>query len=261
MKLKDNTILITGGTSGFGLAFATKLLALGNNIIITGRDQIKLDSVKKQYPDINIIKSDVSDAKAIEELYQEIVRRFPSLNIIINNAGEMRVISLHDTSIDLLNITREVEINLMGPIRMVQQFLPFLKKQQSPAILNVSSGLAVVPFPISPIYGASKSGLHAYTKALRIQLKNTNIKVFELLAPASKTPLGDKFANLDGFSDSGTMMPEKVVDAAIKGLENDKLELYPGMARLLYIFSRLAPGFILKQLSKVGAKFMSGISQ
>ncbi|WP_264538164.1 SDR family oxidoreductase [Flavobacterium sp. N1736] len=258
MNLKNNTVLITGGTSGFGLAFATKFLALGNTVIITGRDQAKLDAIKIKHPEIHTIQSDVSDVNAIRELYNEVANRFSKLNLLINNAGEMRIISLHDTAIDLHDITREVEINLMGPIRMVQQFLPLLKKQPSAAILNVSSGLAVVPFPISPIYGASKSGLHAYTRALRVQLKHTKIKVFELLAPASKTPLGDKFAGLDGFSDSGQMEPEKVVDAAIKRLENDKLEMFFGIARLLYILSRLAPGFIFNQLSKAGAKRMAG---
>jgi uncharacterized oxidoreductase len=258
MELTKNTILITGGTSGFGFAFATKLLALGNTVIVTGRDQAKLDAVRKQYPEIYTIKSDVSDSNAISDLYAEMVSRFPTLNMLINNAGEMRIISLHDRSIDTHNITRELEINLIGPIRMVQQFLPLLKKQPSAVILNVSSGLAVVPFPISPIYGAAKSGLHSYTRSLRVQLKHTGIKVFELLAPASKTPLNDKFANLDGLSEFGSMDPDQVVDAAITGLKNDKLEIYPGMARTLYLLSRIAPGFIFKQLSKAGAKRMAG---
>ena len=256
MKLTNSTILITGGTSGFGLAFATKLSAMGNTVIITGRDQHKLDKAKKQYPAIHTIQSDVSDVHAIRELYDVVIDRFPSLNVLINNAGEMRIISLHDTCADLPDITREVEINLMGPIRMVQQFLPLLKKQSSAAILNVSSGLSLVPFPISPVYGAAKSGLHSYTRSLRVQLKKTDIKVFELLAPASKTPLNDKFNELDGASDSGTMDPDKIVDAGIKGMQHDRLEMYPGISRLLYVLSRLAPGIIFKQLSKVGAKRM-----
>lgn len=258
MELKNNTILITGGASGFGFEFASKLLDLGNTIIITGRDQAKLDMAKKKLPQIHTFKSDVSDAEQITKLYQEVTARFPDLNILINNAGEMRKLSLHDTATTLLNVTREVEINLMGPIRMVQQFLPHLKTKQVAAILNVTSGLALVPFPISPIYGATKSGLRSYTKSLRVQLKNTNIKVFELIAPGSKTPLNDQFANLDGFDEKMLMDPGKLIDEAIKGLQNNKLEIYPGMARVLLIMSRLAPAFILKQLSKAGANAMAG---
>ncbi len=188
MELRDNTILITGGTSGFGLEFAARLINLGNTVIITGRDQAKLDQTKKLHPKLHTFQSDVSDPNAIRFLYESVIKQLPALNMLINNAGEMRKISLHDTSIDLMNITREVEINLMGPIRMVQQFLPHLKKQKSAAILNVTSGLALVPFSLSPIYGATKSGLRSYTQSLRVQLKKTNIKVFELLPPGANTP-------------------------------------------------------------------------
>ena len=152
MKLTNCTILITGGTSGFGLIFAKNFLDLGNTVIITGRNQARLDSVKKQFPAIHTIKSDAGDANAIRELYDEVAVRFPLLNILINNAGEMRIISVHNTDVDLFNITREVEINLMGPIRMVHQFLPLLKTQPSSAILNVSSGLSLVPFLLLPLF-------------------------------------------------------------------------------------------------------------
>src|ERR1700744_4171914 len=130
----------------------------------------------------------------------------------------MRKISLHDTSIGLSDITREIETNLMGPIRMVQAFLPHLKKMESPAIVNVTSGLALVPFPIAPIYGATKAGLRSYTKSLRVQLKNTKINVFEIVAPAAKTPLNDQFEGMDGFNVK-LMEPGEVIDAAIKGLK------------------------------------------
>jgi len=166
MELKNNTILITGGTSGFGLEFAKKLLGLGNTVIVTGRDEAKLALAAKILPGLHTFKSDVGDPKAIEDLCEKVTREFPQLNVLINNAGEMRRISLHNTLIDLTDISREVETNLMGPIRMVQAFLPHLKQQESAAILNVTSGLALIPYPISPIYGATKAGLRSYTKSL-----------------------------------------------------------------------------------------------
>ena len=127
MKLINNTILITGGTSGIGLEFATRLLALGNTVIITGRNQAKLDATKIQLPGVHIVQSDVSKPEAIAALYEHVIGQFPALNMLISNAGEMRKMNLNVPSTDLLDITREVEINLMGPIRMVQQFLPHLK--------------------------------------------------------------------------------------------------------------------------------------
>lgn len=257
MNLSGNTILITGGTGGFGWEFASKLTALGNTVIITGRNSQKLQETKKKLPAIHTMQSDVSNPEEIIHLYGQVTREFPDLNILINNAGEMRKISLHHRH-DLNDITREIEINLMGPVRMVQQFLPHLKKQPSAAILNVTSGLALIPFPISPVYGATKSGLRSYTQSLRVQLKHTNVKVFELIAPASGTPLGDQFADLEGFNPKMLMKPGKLIDTAIKGMGKNTYEIYPGAAKAMRIMSRLAPQFLLSQMSKFGASYISG---
>ena len=257
MNLTNNTILITGGTSGFGLLFASRLLALGNTVLITGRDKSKLEAAKKQLPGVHTYVSDVSNPNAIRMLYEELTGQFPGLNMIINNAGEMRKISLHQPH-DLTDITREIEINLMGPIRMVQQFLPHLKTRTNAAIVNVTSGIALMPFPISPIYGASKAGFRSYTQALRVQLKNTKIKVIEVVAPGSSTPLNDKFVNEDGFNAKMLMTPDKIINAAISGMKNDKDEIFPGLSKLMRIMSRVAPKFALAQAGKMGASTMYG---
>lgn len=255
MNLTNNTILITGGTSGFGLEFTKRFIALGNTVIVTGRDPQKLDAVRAELPQVHTFQSDVSKPEDIVHLYEQVTQKFPALNILINNAGEMRKISLQQPH-ELTDITREIAINLMGPIRMVQQFLPHLKKQKQAAILNVTSGIALMPFAISPIYSASKSGLRFYTQTLRIQLKHTAVKVFELVAPGSSTPLNDKFINEDGFNANMLMQPEKIVDAAIKGMQKDKKAIYPGLSKLMLVLSRLVPGFMIQQAGKMGASFM-----
>lgn len=260
MKLSNQTVLITGGTSGFGLEFATRLIALGNTVLITGRDSAKLEQVRQRLPGVHTFQSDVSDPEAIIRLCGQVTARFPELNILINNAGEMRRISLNDPSNTVYDITREIDINLCGPIRMVQQLLPHLKTRETAAILNVTSGLALTPFPLSPVYGATKAGLRSYTKSLRAQLGHTRVKVFELVAPGSSTPLNDKFTREMTGGGSRMMDPGKLIDVAIRGLQQDKLEIYPGIARLLRVMSRLAPGFLLGQMSKVGKTFYSSPS-
>lgn len=260
MKLQHNTILVTGGTSGFGYEFASRLIALGNTVIITGRNMQKLQETQQKLPGVHIIQSDVSKAQDIMSLYEQVTRQFPNLNILINNAGEMRKLNLHQSH-ELTDITREIEINLMGPIRMVQQFLPHLKKQKTAAIVNVTSGIALLPFAMSPIYGASKSGLRSYTQALRVQLKNTGVKVIELVAPGSSTPLNDKFKDVQGFSSSMLMAPEKIVDAAIRGIQKDRAEIFPGLAKLMRIMSRLAPKFMIRQAGRIGASTISEPNQ
>ena len=258
MELHNNTILLTGGTSGIGLELAKQLLDLGNTVIITGRDQAKLDQTKSQLPQVHTFQSDVSDPKAIMLLYQAVIRQFPDLNVLINNAGIMLRLNLHDSALNVDNIVQEIETNLSGPIRMVQQFLPHLKTKQSAAILNVTSGISLVPFPLSPIYGATKSGLHSYTQSLRVQLKKTNIRVFELVAPAVNTPLNDKFA--DDVSSSLLMEPDKLVKDAIKGMKKDKPEIFPGIAIMMKLLSRVAPALIFNQMSKMAEKALGQAS-
>src|SRR5260370_10837234 len=106
MKLKSNTILITGGASGIGYELTKQLTALGNKILITGRDQAKMDRAKAALPKIHTFQSDVADPEAIATLYEEVTKQFPQLNILINNAGIMRQINVHHQAGRLEDLTR-----------------------------------------------------------------------------------------------------------------------------------------------------------
>jgi uncharacterized oxidoreductase len=249
MTLTSNTILITGGGSGIGYELTKQLTALGNTILITGRDQTKMDRATAALPRVHTFRSDVSDPKAIATLYEKVTEQFPELNILITNAGIMREINVHDIAGSLEDITREIEINLSAPIRMVKQFLPHLQTQSAAAIMNVSSGLAFVPLPISPVYCATKAGPHSFTESLRVQLKNTKVKVFELAPPATQTELLAAFSSED-MKGVSIMKVEDMVKVAIKGMQTDRLEIRPGQANQLKMMSRVAPGYILKQMSR-----------
>jgi uncharacterized oxidoreductase len=249
MQLKNKTILITGGSSGIGFELTRRLLALGNTVIITGRDADKLEAAKRELPAVHIIRSDVSDVEAIAALHAQVTMQFPALNVLINNAGIMRNLDLNDTRHGVADITREIDINLSGPLRMVQQFLPHLKAQREAAIVNVSSGLAFVPFVSSPIYSAAKAALHSYSQALRVQLRGSSVTVIELAPPGTETPLfRDEFK--DEVKDMKAMDVKVLADHAIKGIEAGKLEIRPGLSNVLKLMSRLAPEFMLNQLAK-----------
>src|SRR3984957_10293940 len=249
MKLTSNTILITGGGSGIGYELTKQLTALGNTILITVRDQSKMDRAKAAFPKIHTFQSDVSDSDAIATLYEKVTKQFPELNILINNAGIMREINVHDEARSLEDITREIEINLSGPIRMVKQFLPHLKTKSEAAIVNVSSGLAFVPLPISPVDCPTKAGLHSFTESLRVQLRNTKVKVFDLAPPAIQTELLDDF-DVEDMKGASIMKVEDMVIVAVKGMQTNRFEIRPGQANQLKMMSRLAPGFILEQMSR-----------
>jgi uncharacterized oxidoreductase len=217
-------------------------------VIITGRNQSKLDAVQRQHPDLVVMQSDVSDPASIAQLQARLCRDYPKLNMLVNNAGVMRKINLQDKGTDLEDLSLEIDTNLNGPVWMVKQFLAHLKAQPSAAIVNVSSGLAFVPFPISPIYSASKAGLHAFTKALRVQLKNTNVCVFELAPPSTQTPLQDAFSTTD-VKASLNMNVKVLAKKAIEGFRKNRLEIRPGASNVLNWMSRIAPAFALKLTS------------
>jgi len=251
MQLKNSTVLITGGTSGIGLELVKQLTEQGANVIVTGRNSDALNETKKKFPNVGTFQSDVSKPKDIEDLYAQVTLQYPELNIIINNAGIMRNLDLRDTNMSLENLTSEIQTNLLGTMWMTHQFLPHLTKQKSSAIVNISSGLAFLPFPLSPIYSAAKSGIHAYTQVLRLQLKNTNIKVFELAPPLTDTTLMNAFTNdIEKDSAGPAMKVEKMVSVAINGLLKDKFEIKPGMSKALYFMGRIAPNFFLKYMDK-----------
>ncbi len=246
MKLSNSTILITGGTSGIGLEFVSQLNKLGAKIIVTGRNLELLNDTKKWFPEIHVFQSDVSNTEDIKKLYNKVTKQFPELNILINCAGIMRQIDLLDNALEIENVTQEIDTNLSGSIQMVHQFLPHLMKQKSAAIINVSSAIAFMSYSIAPIYSASKAGVHSYTKALRLQLSKTNVKVFEVIPPGVKTNLQHGW---DVPPPEGRMMEaDKMVAEAIKDILKDKLEIKPGLASIVKILSRIAPNYIEKNM-------------
>ena len=151
---------------------------------------------------------------------------------------------------DLTDVTREIEINLSGPVRMIQQFLPHLKTRKDALIVNVSSGLPFIPLTISPVYSATKAAIHSYTQSLRAQLEGTGVTVVELAPPGVETPLfrGEFAEEMKGQKGMDvTVLAKK----AIAGIEAGKLEIRPGLSNVLKIMSRIAPQFMLNQMAKM----------
>jgi uncharacterized oxidoreductase len=250
MKLSGNTVLITGGTSGIGYEFAAQFLNRGNTVIVTGRDQNKLEQARSRLAGIHTFQSDVSNAKDIVCLFDEVIQKFPAVNVLINSAGVMRKINLLDQRHGLQDISCEIETNLTGTVRMVMHFLPHLFTQKMAAIVNISSGLAFVPLPIAPIYCATKAGVHSFTQCLRVQLKNTGISVFELAPPMTRTPLFTGDMRAEDVSGIPIMDVSKMVSQAMRGLEAGHSEIRPGLSKVLKLMSRIAPQFILNRLSR-----------
>jgi uncharacterized oxidoreductase len=250
MELNGNTILITGGSGGIGLALAKKFVELGNAVIVTGRSADRLQAAKKEVPKLHTIICDAADIPALKVLASTLEADHPKLNVLINNAGVMTFKNLGHAATDLAELTVELDINLAGPIRTVAVLIEMLKRNQG-TIINVSSGLAFVPLPAGPIYCATKAALHSYTVSLRLQLKSHGVEVIELAPPAVKTHL----ASIPE-GDVKVITTDELVDATIKGLRSGDQEIRPGQSNQLHWMSRIAPQFITAQLDKGSAKMI-----
>ncbi|MGA9060633.1 MAG: SDR family oxidoreductase [Terracidiphilus sp.] len=191
MNPSGNTILITGGGSGIGRGLAQSLHALGNHVVIAGRRRHALDEATAACPGMKSLVLDIQDRDAIRAFAEQAIAEFPSLNVLINNAGIMRRENLLGQQPDLADSEAIVATNLLGPIRLTAALLPHLEKQLRATVINVSSGLAFLPLAHTPTYCATKAAIHSYTLSLRCQLRSTNIEVLELIPPYVATHLMD----------------------------------------------------------------------
>jgi uncharacterized oxidoreductase len=189
MNLTGNTILITGGGSGIGRGLAEAFHALGNQVIIAGRRRQALSETVAANPGMQSVILDVEDPAAIRAFAARATAQFPALNVLINNAGIMRLEKLLTQQSDLCDAEAIVTTNLLGPIRLTAALLPHLQSQPNSAIINVSSGLAFLPLSLTPTYCATKAALHSYTLSLRYQLRATSTEVIELIPPYVQTHL------------------------------------------------------------------------
>lgn len=185
----NKKILITGATSGIGLALASRLHALGHGVIITGRRKALLDAATKAHPGMIGLQNDISDPAAIAALAGTLAKDHPDLSMVLHNAGIMKPERLGADATGLSISEETITTNLLGPIRLTHALMPLLLAQPKAAIVTVSSGLAFVPLAATPTYSATKAAIHSWTQALRWQLRDTGISVHELAPPAVQTDL------------------------------------------------------------------------
>jgi uncharacterized oxidoreductase len=228
MNLTHNTVLITGGSAGIGLAIARLLDAQGNKVIITGRNPQRLEKALSQLKHAVGIVSDVSKKDDTETLVATLKKEHPTLNLVINNAGQAYLYDVSDSNDAYAKAADEIETNYLSVIRLNEQLLPLLKTQKEAAIVNVSSVLAFVPGSLVT-YSASKAALHSYTQSLRIALgRNSHVKVFELMPPLVDTEFSAPINGKNGIP------PSKVAEDLINALEKNIYEIRVGNTQYVY---------------------------
>jgi uncharacterized oxidoreductase len=250
MNIKNNTVLITGGATGIGFSLAETLVKAGNRVIICGRRQTRLEEAKRKLPQIHLLTCDISKEAERKALFNWVKENFKDLNVLVNNAGIQRMIDLKRGIRDLASGENEIESNLVAPIYLSAYFIPLLMKQKEAAIINVSSGLAFVPISSMPVYCATKAAVHSFTMSLRHQLKDTSIKVFEIVPPTVDTELGKGSIEEKEEEWNRGIPPAEVAKAAINSLGKDEYEIVVGEAQGLVTGSRNDPEGEFKRLNE-----------
>ena len=230
MKINNNTILITGGATGIGLALTDIFVRSGNKVIICGRRQEKLLEAQSRFPAIHTKVCDVSDLRDRQRLFEWVAGNFPGLNILVNNAAIQKQIDFIKGADPQLTGENEIAINFSAPVELSALFIPHLMEQEEAAIVNVSSGLGFVPLAIMPVYSATKAALHSFSWSLRRQLRKTRIKVFEVIPPTVDTEL-DRGAREKRKQEHRGIPPIDVAEATLAGLAKDEYEITIGQSQ------------------------------
>jgi len=254
MKTSQNTILISGGSAGIGFEIAKLLSANNNQVIITGRNKERLQQAASRLPNVISISSDISNPDDVNELAEKLYKDFPSLNVVINNAGRALLYDITEKGINGFDKAREEMLtNYLSVIRLNEKLLPLLKTQDEAAIVNVSSIVAFVPGSLTG-YSASKAALHSYTQSLRMALEDTTpIKVFELMPPLVDTEFSKEIGGSRGIH------PSVVAEDLIKAFANDDYEIRSGNTENIYQLFRSSPAEALKTMNTGRKQILSAV--
>lgn len=223
MKKTGNTIFITGGSAGIGLAIAKKLIAEGNHIIINGRNQERLDNALKVLPGAIGIQGDFAVASDRIRVAEELKNNHPEVNVIINNAGTAFAYLLSETANAHEKAMTEMNVNYIAIIHFTELMMPHLLQKEAAAVVNVSSLAVYGSHKFLPTYCATKAALHSYTVALRYTYEEQkNVQIYELYPPTVNTEFSAEIGGANGIPAS------EVAEELFLGLEKDQFDIPVG---------------------------------
>ncbi|MBV6439401.1 MAG: SDR family NAD(P)-dependent oxidoreductase [Haliscomenobacteraceae bacterium CHB4] len=245
MKEKGNTVLITGGGSGIGYETAKIFAEKGNRVIISGRNEEKLNAAAQRLKNATAIICDITNEEDVDRLVQRLYDEFGSLNVLINNAGVAHHYLISEHSDTAEKAGEEMLTNYFSNIRLTEKLLPLLRRQPEAAFVNITSIAAYTPGAAVPTYSASKAALHSYTQSLRLTLqRSTRIQVFEVLPPLVETEFSKQLTG-------DKMQPSEVAKDIFDGFSNDVFEIRPGFTEVFYRMFLQSPEKAFNSMNRV----------
>jgi uncharacterized oxidoreductase len=234
------TVLVTGGTSGIGLALAEAFLDKGDAVVVCGRSQPALDRFSLAHPGALAIQADITDLDARTAMLDAIAERFRRVDILVNNAGTFVERDFTSAGGVTRDLDREIDINLTAPIHLTGEVLARWPRPE--AVVFVSSGFALVSPTRAPSYGAVKAGLHGFADGLRRQLAPGGTHVLEVLPPSTDTPMQ--------AGATGKLLPASAVaDATLRALGRRRPMALPGAVWMLPTLLRIAPARVSRMVA------------
>jgi uncharacterized oxidoreductase len=225
MELKNKRVLITGGSSGIGLAIAHALSAKGARVVVTGRRQSVLDEALSSLGSAQGVCADVGTAEGRAATLDKAMQALGGLDILVNNAGGVRAGRLENTS--EADIEQMVIVDLLAPILLTRAAMPALRTSGDAMVVNVASGIALVGAPFYATYAAVKAGLARFGESLRRELKGEGIHVLTAYPGGTDTPMmkSNRAGPELGFSREPA---SAVADAIVEGMETNAFEVIRG---------------------------------
>ena len=241
MQLHDNTILITGGGSGIGLALARALQQQGNEVIICGRNAARLVEAKQQCTGLHTLVCDITEPQQQARLVEQLSEQFPSLNVVINNAGIQRRLDFTRDELPLPAIREEIDTNLTAQIELTARLLPVLRSQGHSTLIFIGSALARVPKKSTPVYCATKAALHSFVRTLRYQLDGSHTEIVEVVPDLVDTAMTRD-------NPVKKITPQQLAGEVIRGLVRGRREIRVGRTTLLLALHRILPSLAYRIL-------------
>ncbi|MDP3856491.1 MAG: SDR family NAD(P)-dependent oxidoreductase [Stagnimonas sp.] len=243
MEAIQRVAVVSGGSSGIGLALVELLHAEGWAVYTCGRDGTRLQDLPQRFPGVQALTCDVTERASVQAFADWVTKSAPRINLVVSNAGGLTEVDFTAANLAELDLVADLRRNTEGAIHWISAFLPVLRSSNPASILIVSSGYALAPATRAPIYSAAKAALHSLSKSLRRQLAPLGISVTELLPPLVDTPA---VSHRKGVKLSANQVAAQALRGALSGAD----EVRPGAVRFLPFLMRIAPRAIERMVAR-----------
>ncbi len=233
MDVRNKIAIVTGASSGIGLATAKPLTERGAKVSLVSRSKEKLEALSKELPGSIAVPADMTEPSEIRRMVEQTNEHFGRVDILINNAGQGYYAPLEKVDVDVFH--HIFDLNVLGPVIAMQQVVPLMRVQGQGAIVNISSGTALMRLPNLSVYSSSKRALAGISLTAREELKKDNIivgVVYPYITATNfgkntiKEPQSENWPTGAGASSSPADTAEYVARKILGGIENGDAEIF-----------------------------------